>query len=142
MISARYLCCYRPSSHTQHQTSQVISCCCFSIAGCSKSTLRPSHLRDRQISNIKRFQPTSDVTGQTPVKSSVQRGIRSAILSSWKVDAETLEEIWSKKESIVHVKWSVTFISDPTRFTSLYSLQQRSSVYLHSARRTALLPTL
>ncbi|KAH9967897.1 hypothetical protein BC827DRAFT_1258095 [Russula dissimulans] len=48
--------------------------------------------------------PTSDIAGQTPVKSSVQRGIRSTILSSWKVDAETLEEIWPKKESIVHVK--------------------------------------
>ncbi|KAI0003282.1 hypothetical protein BJV74DRAFT_522354 [Russula compacta] len=56
---------------------------------------------------FKKFQPTTDIAGQTPVKSSVQRGIRSALLSSWKVDAETLEEIWSKKESIVHVKWSV-----------------------------------
>lgn len=54
-----------------------------------------------------RFQPTTDIAGQTPVKSSVQRGIRSTILSSWKIDAETLEEIWPKKESIVHVKWSV-----------------------------------
>ena len=54
-----------------------------------------------------RFQPATDIAGQTPVKSSVQRGIRSALLSSWKVDAETLEEIWPKKESIVHVKWSV-----------------------------------
>jgi len=55
----------------------------------------------------RRFQPATDIAGQTPVKSSVQRGIRSAILSSWKIDAETLEEIWPKKESIVHVRWSV-----------------------------------
>lgn len=54
-----------------------------------------------------RFQPTVDISGQTTVKSSIQRGIRSAILSSWKVDVETLEEIWPKKESIVHVKWCV-----------------------------------
>ncbi|KAI0262928.1 hypothetical protein BC834DRAFT_971741 [Gloeopeniophorella convolvens] len=53
---------------------------------------------------FKKFQPSTDIAGQTPVKSSVQRGIRSTILSSWKIDAETLEEIWPKKESIVHVK--------------------------------------
>jgi len=53
---------------------------------------------------FKKFQPATDIAGQTPVKSSVQRGIRSALLSSWKVDAETLEEIWPKKESIIHVK--------------------------------------
>jgi hypothetical protein len=57
-----------------------------------------------------RFQPTTDISGQTTVKSSIQRGIRSAILSSWKIDAETLEEIWPKKESIVHVKWCVALI--------------------------------
>ncbi|KAN0141346.1 hypothetical protein V8E53_001102 [Lactarius tabidus] len=53
---------------------------------------------------FKKFQPSTDIVGQTPVKSSVQRGIRSTILSSWKIDGETLEEIWPKKESIVHVK--------------------------------------
>jgi hypothetical protein len=29
-----------------------------------------------------RFQPIADISGQTTVKSSIQRGIRSAILSS------------------------------------------------------------
>jgi hypothetical protein len=57
-----------------------------------------------------RFQPSTDISGQTTVKSSIQRGIRSAILSSWKIDVETLEEIWPKKESIVHVKWCVALI--------------------------------
>ena len=57
-----------------------------------------------------RFQPSADISGQTTVKSSIQRGIRSAILSSWKIDVETLEEIWPKKESIVHVKWSVASV--------------------------------
>jgi len=66
-----------------------------------------SHLVDFQYRPKSRFQPTTDIAGQTPVKSSVQRGIRSALLSSWKIDTETLEEIWPKKESIVHVKWSV-----------------------------------
>lgn len=44
------------------------------------------------------------------MKSSVQRSIRSAVLSQWKIDAETLEAIWPKKESLVHVKWSVTIV--------------------------------
>ncbi|KAA1471269.1 hypothetical protein DENSPDRAFT_837229 [Dentipellis sp. KUC8613] len=53
---------------------------------------------------FKKFQPSTDIAGQTPVKSSVQRSIRSNLLSQWKIDPETLEEIWPKKESIVHVK--------------------------------------
>ena len=71
------------------------------------------HVVTSAISNIDlkgRFQPTADISGQTTVKSSIQRGIRSAILSSWKIDVETLEEIWPKKESIVHVKWCVASI--------------------------------
>jgi hypothetical protein len=55
-----------------------------------------------------RFQPSTDIAGQTPVKSSVQRSIRSAVLNQWSIDAETLEQMWPKKESLVHVKWSVS----------------------------------
>ncbi|KAI6022702.1 PUA-like domain-containing protein [Pisolithus marmoratus] len=51
-----------------------------------------------------KFSPSTDVTSQTPPKSSVQRSIRSAILSQWKIGAETLEQIWPKKESLIHVK--------------------------------------
>jgi hypothetical protein len=95
-----------------------------------------------------RFQPTTDISGQTTVKSSIQRGIRSAILSSWKIDVETLEEIWPKKESIVHVKWCVASIlfrlGKRSRFVRVggthNELQQRSSINLHAARRTPLLP--
>ncbi|EIM90417.1 uncharacterized protein STEHIDRAFT_166603 [Stereum hirsutum FP-91666 SS1] len=53
---------------------------------------------------FKKFSPTTDIAGQTPPKSSIQRSIRSSILSQWKIDQETLEEIWPKKESIIHVK--------------------------------------
>jgi malignant T-cell-amplified sequence len=42
------------------------------------------------------------------VKSSAQRSIRSAILSNWKVEPETLESFWPKKETLTHVKWSVS----------------------------------
>ncbi|GBE82494.1 hypothetical protein BKA93DRAFT_761202 [Sparassis latifolia] len=53
---------------------------------------------------FKKFQPSSDVSGQTSVKSSVQRSIRASILSQWKVDAETFEQIWPKKEPLILVK--------------------------------------
>ncbi|KAG6874088.1 hypothetical protein C0995_006945 [Termitomyces sp. Mi166 len=53
---------------------------------------------------FKKFSPSTDIAGQTPVKSSVQRGIRTAILSQWKIEPETLEALWPKKEGLVHVK--------------------------------------
>lgn len=58
-----------------------------------------------------RFQPSTDISGQTSVKSSVQRNLRSNILSQWNINPETLEEIWPKKESIILVKWSVIPVS-------------------------------
>ncbi|KAF7791258.1 hypothetical protein EIP86_002272 [Pleurotus ostreatoroseus] len=53
---------------------------------------------------FKKFQTTSDVSGQTSVKSSVQRSIRAGILSQWNIDPETFEQIWPKKEAIILVK--------------------------------------
>lgn len=53
---------------------------------------------------FKKFQPSTDISGQTPVKSSVQRSIRTNILNQWRINSETLEVLWPKKESIVHVK--------------------------------------
>ncbi|KAI0340596.1 hypothetical protein BDW22DRAFT_1414512 [Trametopsis cervina] len=53
---------------------------------------------------FKKFQPSTDVSGQTSVKSSVQRSIRNNILAQWKIDQETLEQIWPKKEPITLVK--------------------------------------
>ncbi|KZT11468.1 uncharacterized protein LAESUDRAFT_710962 [Laetiporus sulphureus 93-53] len=53
---------------------------------------------------FKKFHPSSDVAGQTSVKSSVQRSIRSSLLSQWKIDPETLEQIWPKKEPLTLVK--------------------------------------
>ena len=84
---------------------------CKPPPGCSRNMLQ--RCVTSAIANIDlkgRFQPSADISGQTTVKSSIQRGIRSAILSSWKIDVETLEEIWPKKESIVHVKWCVSSI--------------------------------
>ncbi|KAF8738542.1 hypothetical protein AX14_011191 [Amanita brunnescens Koide BX004] len=53
---------------------------------------------------FKKFSSPGDVSGQTIVKSSAQRSIRSAILSNWKVEPETLESFWPKKETLTHVK--------------------------------------
>ena len=54
-----------------------------------------------------RFQPSTDISDQTSVKSSVQRSLRANVLAQWNINPETLEEIWPKKESITLVKWSV-----------------------------------
>ncbi|KAJ3856298.1 hypothetical protein EV368DRAFT_71707 [Lentinula lateritia] len=51
-----------------------------------------------------RFQPSTDIAGQTPIKSSVQRSIRSAVLEQWKIEPETLEAVWPKKEGLTLVK--------------------------------------
>ncbi|KAJ7063144.1 hypothetical protein C8F01DRAFT_1131697 [Mycena amicta] len=53
---------------------------------------------------FKKFQPSTDIAGQTPVKTSVQRSIRANVLAQWKIEPETLEAVWPKKEGLVHVK--------------------------------------
>ncbi|EDR11304.1 uncharacterized protein LACBIDRAFT_183839 [Laccaria bicolor S238N-H82] len=53
---------------------------------------------------FKKFSPSTDIAGSTPVKTSVQRQIRATVLSQWKIEPETLEAIWPKKEGLVHVK--------------------------------------
>ncbi|KAJ3814864.1 hypothetical protein F5876DRAFT_72566 [Lentinula aff. lateritia] len=53
---------------------------------------------------FKKFQPSTDIAGQTPIKSSVQRSIRSAVLEQWKIEPETLEAVWPKKEGLTLVK--------------------------------------
>ncbi|THH33917.1 hypothetical protein EUX98_g340 [Antrodiella citrinella] len=53
---------------------------------------------------FKKFSPSTDVSGQTSVKTSVQRSIRSGILSQWSIDQDTLESIWPKKEPLILVK--------------------------------------
>ncbi|KAF8520210.1 hypothetical protein BU17DRAFT_75754 [Hysterangium stoloniferum] len=53
---------------------------------------------------FKKFAPATDIAGQTILKSSVQRSIRTGLLTQLKLDAETLEQIWPKKEPLVHVK--------------------------------------
>ncbi|KAF9036598.1 hypothetical protein BJ165DRAFT_1504591 [Panaeolus papilionaceus] len=53
---------------------------------------------------FKKFSPSTDIAGHTPVKSSVQRQIRANVLAQWKIEPETLEAIWPKKEGLIHVK--------------------------------------
>ncbi|KAK7467086.1 translation machinery-associated protein 20 [Stygiomarasmius scandens] len=53
---------------------------------------------------FKKFSTSTDIAGQTPVKSSVQRSLRAAVLAQWKIEPETLDVIWPKKEGLVHVK--------------------------------------
>lgn len=53
---------------------------------------------------FKKFSPSTDIAGHTPVKTSVQRQIRAGVLSQWNVEPETLEAVWPKKEGLIHVK--------------------------------------
>jgi Pre-PUA-like domain len=80
---------------------------------CSKSLSEPNSIAVFVYSIVlldHRFSPSTDITGHTPVKQSVQRQIRATVLSLWKIEPETLEAIWPKKEGLVHVKWSVLLI--------------------------------
>ncbi|KAG5728328.1 Translation machinery-associated protein 20 [Termitomyces sp. T112] len=72
---------------------------------------------------FKKFSPSTDIAGQTPVKSSVQRAIRAAILSQWKIEPETLEALWPKKEGLVHVKCR--------EHVSIYSLHGEPLIIQH-----------
>jgi len=47
---------------------------------------------------------TADISGQTVIKSSVQRSIRATLLIQWSISPETLDLIWPKKEALMHVK--------------------------------------
>ncbi|KAH8833539.1 hypothetical protein DL96DRAFT_1577407 [Flagelloscypha sp. PMI_526] len=72
---------------------------------------------------FKKFSPSTDIAGQTPVKSSVQRTIRANILSQWKIEPETLEAIWPKKEGLVHVKCR--------EHLSIYTVHNEPIVFQH-----------
>ncbi|KAF8319367.1 hypothetical protein DL93DRAFT_2074995 [Clavulina sp. PMI_390] len=57
---------------------------------------------------FKKFSPQTDIASQTRMKSSVQRGIRTALLQQMPLLAENdgalMEAIWPKKEGLVAVK--------------------------------------
>ncbi|KAG1855530.1 hypothetical protein C8R48DRAFT_312393 [Suillus tomentosus] len=72
---------------------------------------------------FKKFTPSTDIAGQTPPKSSVQRSIRAAVLQQWKIGLETLEEIWPKKETLIHVKCR--------EHISIYSVQNVPLFFQH-----------
>jgi len=57
------------------------------------------------------------------VKTSVQRGIRAAILSQWKIEPETLEAVWPKKEGLVLVKCR--------EHISIYTINSEPLIFQH-----------
>ncbi|KAG6831296.1 hypothetical protein H0H92_011503 [Tricholoma furcatifolium] len=77
----------------------------------------------------------NDIAGQTPVKSSVQRAIRAAVLSQWKIEPETLEAIWPKKEGLIHVKWCVCcihIISETNLIKDLAFVHSREHISIYT----------
>ncbi|TEB36227.1 hypothetical protein FA13DRAFT_1727797 [Coprinellus micaceus] len=81
---------------------------------------------------FKKFSTATDISGSTPVKSSVQRQLRATILSQWKIEPETLESIWPKKEGLVHVKCR--------EHISIYTVNSRPIFFQHFD--SPLVPTL
>ncbi|KAJ7489872.1 hypothetical protein B0H11DRAFT_2010767 [Mycena galericulata] len=72
---------------------------------------------------FKKFQSSTDIAGHTPVKSSIQRSIRASVLTQWKIEPETLEAIWPKKEGLVHVKCR--------EHISIYTVQGEPLIFQH-----------
>lgn len=72
---------------------------------------------------FKKFTVQENVTGQNIVKSSAQRAIRASILSQWDIDADTLESIWSKKDSLTLVKCR--------EHISIYTLEGEPLIFQH-----------
>lgn len=54
----------------------------------------------------------AEVQTANVVKSSAQRAVRQELLEQLKINAETLEQIWPKKEPLTQVKWSVQLLID------------------------------
>ncbi|KAG8831328.1 translation machinery-associated protein 20 [Serendipita sp. 399] len=73
---------------------------------------------------FKKFSPATDVAGQTILKSSAQRTIRTSLLAQWQIDQDVLDTlIWPKKESLVLVKGR--------DHLSIYTLQGQPLFFQH-----------
>ena len=95
---------------------------------------------NRRTYAVDRFQPSTDIAGHTPVKSSVQRAIRAAVLSQWKIEPETLEAVWPRKESLVHVKWFALWSASSIYLTRVAFAQPGTPFGIHSSGRATLIP--
>lgn len=93
-----------------------------------------------------RFSPSTDIASNALIKSSVQRGIRSTLLSQMPAlaadDGALLEFIWPKKEGITLVKWCANkFIRVPPNAHRLPD-QQRACIDFGATWRAVVLPAL
>lgn len=85
---------------------------------------------------LHRFNPKEDISNQNVLRSSVQRGIRTAILTQYPVlaadDGLLMEAIWPKKGDGELVKWSV-FISGVAGIECLMSdLSSRDHISIYA----------
>lgn len=52
------------------------------------------------------------------------------MLSQWKIEAETLEQIWPKKESLTHVKWCAFSLPDhSSSYDPIDNSREHISIY-------------
>lgn len=110
------------SSHSCLRSMQLIVSAAFNL-GLNESILH-------------RFNPKEDISNQNVLRSSVQRGIRTAIMTQYPVlaadDGLLMEAIWPKKGDGELVKWSV-FISGVAGVECLMSdLSSRDHISIYA----------
>lgn len=76
-----------------------------------------------------RFSPSTDIAGQSALKSSVQRSIRAQLLETLSIDAETLEQIWPKKENLIQVKWHVIHNLDAALLIAVVCSREHITIF-------------
>ncbi|KAG9045633.1 translation machinery-associated protein 20 [Tulasnella sp. UAMH 9824] len=84
---------------------------------------------------FKKFNPKEDISNQNVLRSSVQRGIRTAIMTQYPVlaadDGLLMDAIWPKKGDGELVKWSVFIsgVTTPKCLTGDLSSRDHISIY-------------
>lgn len=104
-------------------------------------------VRDRiELALFDRFSPSTDIASNALIKSSVQRGIRSTLLSQMPAlaadDSALLEFIWPKKEGITLVKWCANNNIRVSLNAHHLPDQQRACIDFGATRRATILPAL
>jgi PUA domain protein len=59
------------------------------------------------LQNFNRFNLKEDVSGQSQLKSSVQRGLRQKLLDEYPRLESVIDELWPKKATVLQLKWYI-----------------------------------
>lgn len=59
------------------------------------------------IANLNRFNSREDIKGTTPIKSSIQRGIKAKLVQAYPNLKQVIDELIPKKSQLTQIKWFV-----------------------------------